>query len=672
MSAAYRPDIDALRGIAVAAVVLFHAFPDALPGGFIGVDVFFVISGYLITGIVARDLEAGRFSLWRFYSRRVNRIVPALLAVLLACALAGWWLLLSGEYRMLGTHTAGASIFGSNFVLLGESGYFDEAAHTKPLLHLWSLGIEEQFYIAWPMALWLTLRLGRAPARMAGIAAVLSFAAAVWIVSFDKAAAFYHPLLRAWELLVGGLLALVQQRRPAGPQPHLPHSAMVGVLGVAAMLAPMLWIDRHALFPGAWALLPTIGTVAIIGSDVDAPVNRALGRSRLLVWMGLISFPLYLWHWPLLTFARIVAGDAPALALRLALVGVAVALAWLTYRFVERHARAPRRAAAKSWALVSGLAGVGLAGLALAQSDGLPWRPSVARYEAKAQDLRGPAASGRGLPCRAEGKDPGPPLRYCLVSRAGPATAALLGDSHADHLFDGLAQADSARNWLLIGHPSTPPLLDVTTRMGGDGDDRQARAEAAIRYVAGNPAIRTVVIAYFGNTYLLDESVAPAFERGGPRTQATLSSARWPGLGKEELIERGLGRTVDVLRESGKHVILFAGVPELAFLPKDCIGRPASSLFRRACELARPAVDARRARHLALLQRVASSRPEIDVFDPIGILCDEARCRFDSPDGLFYRDWHHLSVPGSHLVGAVLVDWLRDHDGHREVPSAGR
>jgi peptidoglycan/LPS O-acetylase OafA/YrhL len=194
VSTPYRADIDALRGIAVAAVVVFHAFPALLPGGFVGVDVFFVISGYLITGIVARDLEAGRFSLWRFYSRRINRIVPALLAVLTACLLGGWWLLLSGEYRALGTHTAGASVFGSNFVLLSEAGYFDEAAHTKPLLHLWSLGIEEQFYIAWPLALWLTLRLGRAPAKMAWVAVVLSFTAAVWIVFVRQGGRLLPPV----------------------------------------------------------------------------------------------------------------------------------------------------------------------------------------------------------------------------------------------------------------------------------------------------------------------------------------------------------------------------------------------------------------------------------------------------------------------------------------------
>ena len=353
--------------------------------------------------------------------------------------------------------------------------------------------------------------------------------------------------------------------------------------------------------------------------------------------------------------------------MRLALVGISVALAWLTYRFIERHARAPRRASRKSWALVAGLGGLGIAGLALAQSDGLPWRASVARYEAKAQDLRGAAESGRGVPCPSGLAGAGPPLRYCLLSREGEPTAALLGDSHADQLFDGLALADAGRNWLLIGHPSTPPFLDVATRLGGDDDDRQARAERAIRSVAGNPAIRTVVVAFFGNTYLLDESVAPAFDRTGPRANATLSSKRWPGIGKEELIERGLGRTVEVLRAAGKHVVLFAGVPELAFLPKDCIGRPGSSLFRRDCELGRPAADARRSRSLALLRRVAATHPEVDVFDPIDVLCDAARCRFDAPDGLYYRDWHHLSVPGSLLVGVVLVDWLRDNHAPPDV-----
>jgi hypothetical protein len=319
---------------------------------------------------------------------------------------------------------------------------------------------------------------------------------------------------------------------------------------------------------------------------------------------------------------------------------------------------------------VAGLGTVGLVGFALGQSDGWPGRASVARFEAKAQDLRGAPVTGRGVACTLDGPGVGPPLHYCLQSREGAATAALVGDSHADQLFDGLAQGDPKRNWLLIGHPSTPPLLDVRTAMGGVEDERQARAEKAVSMVASNPSIRTVVVAFFGNSYLLDRSVTPAFDRGGPRSNATLDSPRWPGLDKEALIENGLGRTVDVLRAAGKDVILFAGAPELAFLPKDCIGRPGSGLFVRDCELARHAADARRERFVRLLHRVATARPGVEVFDPIDLLCDTSRCRFDTPDGLYYRDWHHLSVPGSLLVGAALLDRLQESDG--EAPHGKR
>ena len=203
----YRPDIDGMRAIAVASVVIFHAFPELLPGGFIGVDIFFVISGFLISTIIFDSLDKGSFSFSEFYSRRIKRIFPALLLVLITSYLFGWFILSMDEYKQLGKHIAAGASFLSNFALRAEAGYFDNSAETKPLLHLWSLGIEEQFYIAWPMILWLGWKARFNPIAITILLAASSFLLNIMEIERDPVATFYHPQTRAWELLFGSTLA---------------------------------------------------------------------------------------------------------------------------------------------------------------------------------------------------------------------------------------------------------------------------------------------------------------------------------------------------------------------------------------------------------------------------------------------------------------------------------
>lgn len=330
----YRPDVDGLRAIAVLAVVLYHAFPGSLAGGFIGVDVFFVISGYLISGIVLDWLREDRFSLARFYARRIRRIFPALVLVLAACFGAGWLLLYADAFASLGHHMAGGAAFAANLFLWREAGYFDAASDTKPLLHLWSLGIEEQFYLVWPALLALGWRRGMAPLVVIGAAGLASFAFGVWTVRVDRVAAFYSPLTRLWELLAGAALAA------SGPvRLDRSTSACVGAAGLALVAASAIVIDQSRVFPGLWALMPTVGTALLLAAGSGAWVNRVVLSARPLVWLGLISYPLYLWHWPLLVFARIGMNDDPPPAVRLALVAASVALAAATERWIEHPVR---------------------------------------------------------------------------------------------------------------------------------------------------------------------------------------------------------------------------------------------------------------------------------------------------------------------------------------------
>ena len=455
----YRPDIDGLRAIAVLLVVGFHAFPGWLPGGFIGVDVFFVISGYLISTILIKEFNDEKFSYRRFYARRIKRIFPALTLVLLACLVAGWAILLRDEHRQVGKHIAGGSAFLSNLLLWRESGYFDEAAETKPLLHLWSLGIEEQFYIFWPILLGFLWKGKRNFLLLVGCVAALSFALNLWTVYSNPVAAFYSPLSRVWELMIGGALAYIVVQRTYVPTRAAQWFAALGLLLIGAAV---LTVTKNSLFPGWIALLPTLGSFLIILAGPRAVVNRVLLSNRLMVWVGLISFPLYLWHWPLLTFARIVEGGIPSSTVRLIAVGLSILAAYSTYRLLEQPLRQSRShftvaglATANVVLVVTGLL-VYLGHLA----PGIPLTPlqtSILRpYDASA-DYR------KDL-CFLDAKKQFASdfAKVCLESPVGANSklVVLWGDSHAAHLYPGLHELAGAIGFQLEQRTATscPPL----------------------------------------------------------------------------------------------------------------------------------------------------------------------------------------------------------------------
>ena len=462
----YRADIDGLRAVAVLSVVGFHAFPNVVRGGFIGVDIFFVISGFLISTIIFENLERGTFSFAEFYSRRIRRIFPALLIVLVSCFAFGWFALLSDEFKQLGKHIAGGAGFISNFVFWNERGYFDNAAETKPLLHLWSLGIEEQFYIAWPFLLWAAWSKRLNLAYIIASIAIISFALNIRGVGIDTVATFYSPQTRFWELLCGSLLAwltlykksafVCQKHRFDVSMGRLFYGHMPGssgnafsdaqsIFGILLIALGMCLISKDTYFPGAWALLPTLGTVLIISAGAKAWINRAVLSNRVLVWFGLISFPLYLWHWPLLSFSRIIQRETPLW--NILLVSIAIVLAWITYRLIEHPIRFGKHGNLHSITLFLLMIVAGYVGFSTYERDGLVFRSASAQaYEGDV----GQIAFFKYLlkhfhPC-AEKNIQDKALRYegyvrCIQSQDNPnVDIALIGDSHAEHLFIGLAE----------------------------------------------------------------------------------------------------------------------------------------------------------------------------------------------------------------------------------------
>ena len=333
----YRQDIDGLRALAVLGVVIFHAFPKSfLGGGYVGVDIFFVISGFLITGILVSDSEKSNYSILNFYQRRILRIFPALLAVLVTVMIFGYYLLLPDEFSALGKNTAAGALFSSNLSYWMESGYFDTSSAQKPLLHLWSLGVEEQFYIVWPLLIIMTRRNDRVLRLMLEITGILSFLAAVYLTATKPAQAFFAPWARYWELLAGGSLAIALKKHHMEGQRAMD---LASCLGLVMCLIPMAALDKASQFPGWLALFPVGGAVALIAAGPEALVNRKVLSNRLAVGIGLISYPLYLWHWPILVYLHITEGGAVPVVVKWQAIGCAVLLAGVTYFIIERPIR---------------------------------------------------------------------------------------------------------------------------------------------------------------------------------------------------------------------------------------------------------------------------------------------------------------------------------------------
>ena len=350
-------------------VLNYHAFPDAMPGGFIGVDVFFVISGFLITGIITRELELGRFSLVEFYNRRIRRIFPALIVVLCATLALGWFWMLPQPFARLGSDSFASAAFLANIALLLQSGYFDVESAKKPLLHLWSLGIEEQFYLFWPLLLMLAARFRMSIMAMAAMLGIASFLLNVALIGSNPIATFYLPFTRAFELLIGAVLACgwINVNHSSAASNRRAWTG-VALIAVAAGI-----LDSHRAFPGWWAVLPVAGSALLLSAPA-AWVNRVVLASPPLVWIGLISYPLYLWHWPLLVFAGIIKFGPLTLPERELILLASALLAWATYRFVEIPIRFGLPSRRKMFSLAAGMAMVAVASIAVVWGRGFDFR----------------------------------------------------------------------------------------------------------------------------------------------------------------------------------------------------------------------------------------------------------------------------------------------------------
>lgn len=652
---AYRPDIDGLRAFAILVVVIFHAFPGKLNGGFVGVDVFFVISGFLISSIIFQSLDRGSFSIRDFYVRRINRIFPALIIVLAFCFVAGWFVLLPDEFKQLGLHIASGAGFIQNITLVQESGYFDRSSELKPLLHLWSLAIEEQYYVFYPLLMWAAWRMGRYVLGIIALLAVGSFALNIGLIANHGISTFFLPHTRVWELLAGGLLAYLMvslKDKPVLLKPFLCDakqpaitSNLASAFGLLLLVASVFAIQKGDLFPGWWALAPVAGTWLIIFAGPNAWVNKYIMGNKLMIFVGLISYPLYLWHWPLLSFAVIMESELPSIGIRTGAVVLSFFFAWLTYRLIERPIRTWQKTQFKVAALSLLLAVVGVVGFAAYMKDGLAFRMKNKHINATIEKFRwvGPAAycdKVNGLPNMPD---------KCIVSDASKKpSVALIGDSHAGSIYYGIASEylKRGKSLLLVTDGGCPPLYDVQFANEKQRQNCTSVIDPAFNYISSNPSVQTVVLSMLGG---------PAYIHGqrASKENNTKSVNGWQGGTANDVLAQNLSDTLDRLTSMNKEVIFILDWPDLMFNPESCIdSRPLriTNRIKNPCAISRQEYDSQVIEYRSLILSVLDKHPSVKVFDASRHLCDEYYCWGMKDGNPLYWDRDHLSVYGSEYV----------------------
>lgn len=616
---AYRGDIDGLRALAVLGVVLFHLSPTSLSGGYVGVDVFFVISGYLITAQIRDALAEGRFSFVDFYASRIRRLYPALLATMLLTLAFAYFTLFPVEMKRVAQAMLAAALYVPNIYFFAEADYFAEGA-VRPLLHTWSLGVEEQFYLVFPALLVL---LARFPSRVAGSAvaalALLSLAYAEHLVGYDASAAFYLSPTRFWEFSTGALLTFLP---PSRTRP--PLAAGQAMAGAAAVCGSMLLFSEVTSVPGVVALVPVLGTALLIrAGEVSNSVSRALGR-RPLRYIGTISYALYLVHWPLIVFAKALHQSSLSRASELALLILSIALAHTLTRYVERPVRRiplPARRGFIYGGAALATASITIASLATISAEGF-----AARYPADAlrmadyldYDARKTFRSGSCLiNAEADRQDDGFDKELCLGGRGpGPARLLLIGDSYAAQFYEPLQRAFPQLGIAQVTATGCRPLL------------RASGAERCVSLMRG------------------------AYGEIIPRADYTaiILAARWK---TEDVAE--LARTVDDLRRHTGKVYVFGPLVEYEQpLPRLLA---LEELDRSARDIVEEGRDLRRARQLdeRLEAAVAPLGSNVRYISLIDQLCHAQDCSTLTPSGAPTQfDYGHLTVEGASLILARL------------------
>tara|TARA_R110002124_G_scaffold93182_3_gene236721 strand:- start:5998 stop:8016 length:2019 start_codon:yes stop_codon:yes gene_type:complete len=650
----YRRDIDGLRCIAVASVILFHAKFPFTSGGFVGVDIFFVISGYLITSILQNDITKERFSLWRFYDRRIRRILPAYALVAIATTVAAWLILPPNEMANYGRRLASTALFYSNYYFLSETSYFAPSSEENPLLHTWSLSVEEQFYIAWPLIMFVLAMPLFTRHRKALIitAFTLSFALASYAAIILSPAAFYASPLRAWELLLGCMLAL-------GFVPHFKAKTNEWIAGVGLILilVPIhFYVSKVTIFPGLTALPPCLGTAMIIAAGRRAPTKvSALLSLRPIVFIGLLSYSLYLWHWPVFVFSRIYLARALTPAETSTAILAIGLISYVSWRFIEgpfRKSSSDLPAQYRSVAVAVSFLGIlFLSGIVTNLNHGWPQRASSATLTAE-QERALPARGPRG--CIVKGPDAVFPKSHgCLLGYGTEedASVVLVGDSHAGSYSEAInAVGNSLHFGALLWaksscHPNAEPLADPSWYSNRREQACRVFMKNIVHMLADKPEIKTVILAGFWSSSV-DKDEDPV-ENLVPSDREAFNQ-----------LSTDMNRIVEALTSMGKSVILLGQTSVNPNGGGDCVIRQRflGRDDRTICRSTRAYNQALIGPSDDVLSEIARKHPNVYFYSGMHAFCDAEYCNADFDGHIVNRDEHHLSALASrHLAKEIEV-----------------
>ncbi|PZP54490.1 MAG: hypothetical protein DI586_09780, partial [Micavibrio aeruginosavorus] len=645
---AYRPEIDGLRAVAVLSVLLCHADFALFSGGYVGVDTFFVISGFLITALIKKDLEAGSFSFVNFWERRIRRILPPLLTVVISALIAGWFLYLPGDYRMLGQQTAAQAVFASNILFKFQAGYFDTENIIKPLLHTWSLAVEEQFYFFFPVAFFVVWKYRKEKTfNYFLIFAGISFIAAAFIVRNSPSSAFYLLPFRAWELMIGALLAL----RPVTLYGW--KKELAGWAGLVSILIAVISYTDHTLFPGAAALLPCLGAAAIIVSN-NGSLNSA-GKTlslRVPVFIGLVSYSLYLWHWPILAFIRYSGLIDFTMPVALLCLLTSFVLAVLSWKFIEAPFRKKQILATTKGIYVAALASLavmGAAGFSVYYTNGFPQRlpGDVVAYAEGADDINPYRES-----CNKPKFDRFEKGEICQ-SNAGQGIEpdfVLWGDSFADAIAPAFYELSKEykRNGYVVTAHGCPPILNYEQNadIGFDCVGFNNRVFSMIKekkikhvFLSGNWTDRMVnPIALFR-----DQSWYPPYKD------------RY-----ENMTMAATQRTVDELQKMGVQVYVFLDVPFAPFNPPRKFAINSLYKINKSDELSLSKKSFLNARQQSFGQFIDNNKNSDVIFiGPESIMCDDEKCYFEAKGRSLYFNEGHLSNFGALYLKDMFTEYFR-------------
>ena len=622
----YRPDIDGLKGLAILLVFVFHYASVWVSGGFIGVDVFFVVSGYLIGRSVYHSIEAKKFKLSTYFANRAKRIFPSLILMLAALWVFAWFAFLPKEFASLGKHIGGAAVFVSNWILWREVGYFDTSADLKPLLNLWSLGLEEQFYLLFPFIVFLALRLKRQVPLILGIIFLATLIASEMNIKDMRAWAYFHPLSRFWELLAGAILAYLEVRLRVVETDSASRINMLkqacGFGGIGLLLLAAFGYSKATVFPGAHALMPVIGATLIIAAGPASMVNRWLLSNRYIVYVGLISYPLYLWHWPLLSVVRVVDGMEPSVGLKVVLALLTVAISVLSYHCLEKPIRfgrfsKHRLAPIVLWILLLML---GALGYTTYKQAGYPERFERIMVE-----------------------------RVDVLLSEEKGKVVLIGDSNGLMYEHALRSFYGKRGYGLLANSrgGCAPLWNLERHDPGYAPDGCV-ASINKGYTEGlnNPGVREVIVigsfSGLGNIYDISKPEEDAVAQGRVHSDAT----KWT------IFERQLDATVKMFEGKGKKLIFFYTTPNLDFDPIACEKRPLRLLSstKQDCAISKSKVLDTQRQYRAVFERIKSRYGFVEFFDPAEALCNVSSCEAQKDGVVLYEDPGHLNAAGADLV----------------------